>query len=284
VIGAPAAALGLLIALTAVEPFAGLRRGVLDAGRTWLAIRRLAPRLRDDEAQVLGNVQTTATDAALVLRHVVAGHDPAVAVLHGICLTLRPGERVAVVGASGAGKSTLLALAAGELMPMSGTLQAAPACWFTQRTELFQDTLRDNLLLADPTARDEALWRALQQAGLDADVRALGNGLDTRLGEGGLGLSGGQARRLALARLLLRPTSLWLLDEPTEALDAAVAHDVLQRLAAQASGRTVLIATHLQREAALADRLVCLAHGRVVADVVRGTEAFDAALRALRAD
>jgi ATP-binding cassette, subfamily C, bacterial CydC len=284
VIGAPAAALGLLIALTAVEPFAGLRRGVLDAGRTWLAIRRLAPRLRDDEAPAVGNVQTSVTNAALALRHVVAGHDPAVAVLHGICLTLRPGERVAVVGASGAGKSTLLALAAGELMPMSGTLQAVPACWFTQRTELFQDTLRDNLLLADPTASDEALWRALQQAGLDADVRALGNGLDARLGEGGLGLSGGQSRRLALARLLLRPTSLWLLDEPTEALDAAVAHDVLQRFAAQACGRTVLIATHLQREAALADRLLCLAHGRVVADVVRGTEPFDAALRALRAD
>ncbi len=284
VIGAPAAALALLIALTAVEPFAGLRRGALDAGRTWVGIRRLAPRLRDDGAKAPGEAQAVTTDAALQLRDVVAGHDPAIAVLHGIGLTLRPGERVAVVGASGAGKSTLLALAAGELMPISGTLQAAPACLLTQRTELFQDTLRDNLLLADPAASDEALWRALQQAGLDADVRALGAGLDTPLGEGGLGLSGGQSRRLALARLLLRPTSLWLLDEPTEALDAAVAHDVLQRLAAQAGGRSVLIATHLQREAALANRLVCLAQGRIVADVVRGTEAFDAALRALRPD
>ncbi|AMM23248.1 thiol reductant ABC exporter subunit CydC [Variovorax sp. PAMC 28711] len=283
-IGAPAAALGLLIALTAVEPFAALRRGALDAGRTWLAIRRLAPRMRDDEAVAPNVAPPVDPDLALQLRDVVASHGGAVAVLHGISLTLRRGERVAVIGASGAGKSTLLALAAGELTPMSGGLRAAASCLLTQRTELFQDTLRDNLRLADPTASDAALWRALQQAGLDTDVSALASGLDTRLSEGGLGLSGGQSRRLALARLLLRPTPLWLLDEPTESLDAAVAHDVLHRLAAEAGDRTVLIATHLQREAALADRLVCLAHGRVVAELARGTEPFDAALRALRPD
>jgi ATP-binding cassette subfamily C protein CydC len=128
------------------------------------------------------------------------------------------------------------------------------------------------------------LWAALQAAGLDDCIRALTAGLDTRLGEGGLGLSGGQSRRLALARLLLRPVPLWLLDEPTEALDAAVAHDVLQRLARHADGRTLLIATHLRREAALADRLVCMRQGRVVADLRRGSAAFDAALRSLRPD
>jgi ATP-binding cassette subfamily C protein CydC len=124
----------------------------------------------------------------------------------------------------------------------------------------------------------------LQAAGLDADVRTLSTGLDTRLGEGGLGLSGGQSRRLALARLLLRPVPLWLLDEPTEALDAAVAHDVLQRLAQHAGARTLLIATHLRREAALADRLVCMRQGRIVAELRRGSPAFEAALNALRPD
>jgi ATP-binding cassette subfamily C protein CydC len=112
----------------------------------------------------------------------------------------------------------------------------------------------------------------------------LTTGLDTRLGEGGLGLSGGQSRRLALARLLLRPVPLWLLDEPTEALDAATAHDVLHRLAQHAGSRTLLIATHLRREAALADRLVCMRQGRIVADLRRGSEAFGAALRSLRPD
>lgn len=284
-IGAPAAALGLLIALTAVEPFAGLRRGAIDAGRTWLAVRRLAPRMADTDGLAAVPSDSLADGAALQLRAITARHpgSPA-AVLHGISLTLAVGERVALIGPSGAGKSTLLALAGAELTPLSGRVQAAPACLLTQRTELFQDSLRDNLRLADPSADDEALWHALEVAGLAPDIRALQAGLDTRLGEGGLGLSGGQSRRLALARLLLRPTPLWLLDEPTEALDARVAHDVLQRLAANARGRTVLIATHLQREAALADRLICLSQGHVVADLPRGSAAFDAALRALRPD
>lgn len=283
-IGAPAAALGLLVALTAVEPFAALRRGAIDAGRTWLAVRRLAPRMAEEAASTTTPAPNEPT-VALDLCDVTARHPGSTfPTIDRILLTLKPGERVALIGPSGAGKSSLLAIAAGELAPSCGTVQCLPACLLTQRTELFQDSLRDNLRLADPVANDDALWRALEQAGLARDVRALGAGLETRLGEGGLGLSGGQSRRLALARLLLRPSALWLLDEPTEALDATIAHDVLQRLAANAEGRTVLIATHLQREAALADRLVCLAHGRVVADLSRGSAAFDAALRDLRPD
>jgi ATP-binding cassette subfamily C protein CydC len=154
----------------------------------------------------------------------------------------------------------------------------------TQRTELFQDSLRGNLLLAAPAADDARLWSVLHDAGLADDVRASAAGLDTPLGEGGLGLSGGQSRRLALARLLLRDAPLWILDEPTEALDLATAHDVLQRLSRRATGRSLLIATHLRREAEIADRLVCLHEGRIVADLRRGTEGFDAALRALRPD
>ncbi|MGS0758548.1 ATP-binding cassette domain-containing protein, partial [Roseateles sp. GG27B] len=84
------------------------------------------------------------------------------------------------------------------------------ACLLSQRIELFQDSLRDNLLLADPLADDTRLWAVLQDAGLADTVRALSAGLETPLGEGGLGLSGGQARRLALARLLLRDTPLWI--------------------------------------------------------------------------
>ena len=206
--------------------------------------------------------------------------------VQAIDLRIAPGELVALVGPSGAGKSTLLALMAGEIAPLAGSVQAAQACLFIQRTELFQDTVRDNLRLAAPDADDDRLWHALQAAGLDAQVRAFGKGLDTMLGEGGLGLSGGQARRLALARLLLHPSRVWLLDEATEALDAATARDVLQRLDrhARAEGQTVVIATHLRREAALADRLVGVCNGRIAFDVRRGTQDFDAALAALRQD
>ncbi|MFC7611885.1 ATP-binding cassette domain-containing protein [Teichococcus aestuarii] len=111
---------------------------------------------------------------------------------------------MAVIGASGAGKSSLLALVAGELPAWEGHVAALPATLLTQRTELFQDTLRGNLLLADPTADDARLWRALADAGLAAHVATLPEGLEARLGEGGAGLSGGQSRRPALARLLLR--------------------------------------------------------------------------------
>lgn len=284
VIGPPGAALALLIALTATEPFAALRRGALDAGRTWLAVRRLAPRLDPAVEEGARPFHTEQTAAVQVDQLTVIHPGSLVEVLSGVSLHLNAGERVALVGASGAGKSTLLSVIAGDLTPRAGHVQAQPACLLTQRTELFQDSLRDNLRLADPQASDERLWAMLHAAGLDTDVRALATGLDTRLGEGGLGLSGGQSRRLALARLLLRSVPLWLLDEPTEALDAATAHDVLQRLAQQAGPRTLLIATHLRREAALADRLVCMAQGRIVADLRRGTDAFEAALRGLRPD
>ena len=277
----PLAALALLIALTAVEPFAGLRRGALEAGRMLLAMRRLAPRLDGDEQAPAA----AAGAPGLSLQHVSAAHAGSqAAILHDISLHLAEGERVALIGPSGAGKSTLLAIAARELAPLAGTVSAPRACLFTQRTELFQDSLRDNLRLADPSASDERLWEALHAAGLDGEVRALAGGLDTMLGEGGLGLSGGQARRLALARLFLHESHLWLLDEATEALNARTAVDVLQRLRARCDGRTLLIATHLRREAALADRLVTLRDGRIVGDVRRGSSGFASALAGLRGD
>ena len=284
-IGVSVAALALLLVLSATEPFAALRRGALELGRTALAARRLAPRWErplapDAVAEPTG---TEGVQLQQVCAH-PAGRDSAGTVLRDIDLLIRPGERLALVGASGAGKSTLLALLAGELAPQTGRVQAAASSLLTQRTELFQDSLRDNLLLAEPSAADERLWQVLEAAGLADDVYRLPAGLDTPLGEGGLGLSGGQSRRLALARLLLRDVPLWLLDEPTEGLDAATARDVLQRLAAQSAGRTLVFATHIRREAEMADRLVCLQHGRIICDVRRGDAGFDAALNRLRPD
>lgn len=285
VIGVTQAALALLLALTATEPFAALRRGALEAGRTWLAVRRLAPPLQADPA---ARLQTGAPrGCALRVQAASLAHPGSpVPVLHAVSFEMAVGERLALVGPSGAGKSTLMALVAGELPAHAGTSQVQRHSLLTQRTELFQDSLRDNLRLADPAANDARLWDVLQVAGLAGDVRSMAAGLDTPLGEGGQGLSGGQSRRLALARLLLRDVDVWLLDEPTEALDAATAHDLLQRLdaQAQAQGKTILIATHLQREAALADRLLCLRDGRICADLQRGSPEFDALLHTLRPD
>lgn len=284
VMGAPAAALALLVALSAMEPFAALRRGAVEAGRTWLAAKRLAPSIQPPLGAAPAPLQEPSPVALRMVDVVARYPGNSNPVVHYASLCMAVGEHVALIGPSGAGKSTLLALATGELVPESGIASFATACLLTQRTELFQDSLRGNLLLAAPDANDARLWAALHDAGLDDDVRALARGLDTPLGEGGLGLSGGQSRRLALARLLLRDAPLWVLDEPTEALDTTTAHDVLQRLLRRASGRSLLIATHLRREAALADRLISVRDGRTVADVSRGTKAFDLALLQLRPD
>ena len=290
-IGAPAAALAMLVVLGAAEPMAALRRGAMEAGRSALAARRVAPRLREaDDADADADADAVdamlpATGTMVRLEHATVLHAGRhAASLIDVSLTILAGERVALVGASGAGKSTLLGVVAGEWSVPAGQVAARPCCWLTQHVALFQDSLRDNLLLAAPAASDGQLWDALRAAGLEADVRQLAGGLDTVLGEGGLGLSGGQARRLALARLFLRDAHFWLLDEPTEALDGATAADVLARLAVQARGRTVLLACHVRREAELADRIVLMEGGRLVGDVRRGTAEFTAALLTLRAD
>lgn len=283
-IGAPVAALGILVALAALEPFAGLRRGALELGRTSFAARRIGPRLAPAEAAPL-TVPSSIPGLAVHLDGVAVRHDGAAfPALADVVLSLRRAEIVAIVGPSGAGKSTLLGVIAGEIAPVAGHVEALPATLLTQRTELFQDSLRDNLRLADPAADDARLLAALASAGLRADVEVLREGLDARLGENGLGLSGGQARRLTLARLILRDTPLWLLDEPTEGLDGVTARDVMGRLLACAEGRCVVIATHVRREAQAADRLIVMDRGHVVCVARRGEPAFKAALAALRPD
>lgn len=282
-ITAPVAALGLLVAFAATEPFAALRRGALELGRTLLAVRRIAPRLAAVTAPQ--PLAPPLSGYAFSLTQVSAFHEnSAVPALQGIELALAQGERLAVVGSSGAGKSSLLALLSGGLAARTGSIAAARATLLTQRTELFEDSLRSNLALANPNAGEAQLREALAAAGLLADVAAMPRGIDTPLGEGGLGLSGGQSRRLALARLFLRDTPLWLLDEPTEGLDGATARDVLNRLSAMAAGRSLVIATHIRREAAIADRIAVIEGGRITEVSRRGEAAFEKALDRLRPD
>jgi ATP-binding cassette subfamily C protein CydC len=187
-----------------------------------------------------------------------ASGERAARVLDGVDFTLMPGERVGIVGASGAGKSTLLHLLlrlgdpdAGEVRYGGCDLrQCAQAdvqrriALLSQDAPVFLGTVRSNLLIGDAAADDAALWSALRAARLDAFVRGLPRGLDSWVGETGATLSAGQARRLCLARALLAPAAVLLLDEPTAGLDAETEADFLNDLPRALAGRAAVVATH----------------------------------------
>ncbi len=161
-ITAPVAALGMLVAFAATEPFAALRRGAMEFGRTMLAAKRIAPRLSAVQADF--TPKAPAHELAFALQNLTVAHDgAALPALREVTFELRRGEHMAVVGSSGAGKSTLLSLLSGELPPTAGMAAALDATLLTQRTELFQDTLRGNLLLAAPDADDDQLRDALSR-------------------------------------------------------------------------------------------------------------------------
>lgn len=270
----------ILLMFASFESFTPLHRAALEWVRVQLASKRLGSRL--DTAYQMGQADTEPSiQARSVFIHYPHSRS---AVLESLSFCIKAGERIALIGGSGAGKSSFLALLARELTPASGSFQAPQTSLLTQRTEVFRDTIRENLLIANPLASDEQLFEALDHAGLGTVIQSLPQRLDTLLGEGALGFSGGQARRLALARLFLQPTSVWLLDEPTEGLDASTSNDVMRRLVMNAQHRTLIIATHSQREACHADRIFRLADRQLAECVDRSHPRFQVLLTSLRTD
>src|SRR5690606_3469642 len=134
----------------------------------------------------------------------------------------------------------------------------------SQDSPVFIDTIRDNLIIARPTANEDELWAALAKARLDDFVRSLPKGLDTVLGEAGRTLSAGQARRLCLARALLSDAPILLLDEPTNALDRETELAFFETLAEATTDRTVIMVTHAALPEGSVDRVLTLKAGRLV--------------------
>lgn len=169
-------------------------------------------------------------------------------VIGPIDLAIAQGEMVAISGASGSGKSTLLALLAGFIQPSSGEYRRkinSQAAWLDQQPCLLHGSLADNLRLAVPHASENEMLEALHHSGFAPLLVQLPDGLNTLIGERGVGLSGGQAQRLALARVYLSKAPLVLLDEPTASLDHDTEQLVIAALLELANnGRTLVIATH----------------------------------------
>ena len=196
----------------------------------------------------------------------------------GLDLDVPEVARLCVLGASGSGKSSLAALLLKLAAPGAGRvtlggvdIAALPAedvrrrvVCLAQDARLFDDSIAANLRIAAPGAPDAALWRALDRAGIGELVRALPDGLDTGCGEGGARFSGGQARRLALARVLLSAAPVVVLDEPTAGLDNEAERAFLETLEEATSGRTVVLLAHRLTGAERPTRVLRLAGGRAL--------------------
>lgn len=206
---------------------------------------------------------------ALSVRQLSFSYSPAIPLLRGLSFEVPSGAALAVVGPSGSGKTSLLRLLLGVLRPDSGAVLVhgepletwdqeqwrSRIGWMGQHPRLLAAPLADNLRVACD-ASEEAMEEALDFAGLTGWFRRLPDRWDTRLGEGGRAMSGGELRRLALARLRLRPAELLLLDEPTASLDEALQEDVVRRLEELRRGRTLVVLTHRAGPLRLADAVL----------------------------
>ncbi|WP_318240882.1 thiol reductant ABC exporter subunit CydC [Janibacter melonis] len=276
----PVQALLVLTPVATGEALGVLADAVRALARSRAAERRLdavldqAPAVRDADAAA-GDVLAGARRAPrLELRGVTASWTAGRTHLGPVDLVIEPGEHVALVGGNGSGKSTLLAVLARHLDPVRGRylvdgrdvaeLPAAAVrslvAVVDDEPHVFATTLRENLRLArrpdEPAPEDEQLLLALRSAGLGDWVAGLTDGLDTRLGTSGHGISGGERTRLAIARALLSERPVLLLDEPGAHLDHPTARAVLADLMSAAAGRTVVLVSHHGTGVDLAGRVV----------------------------
>jgi len=276
----PALAVGLVLVVVALpEIFAMLLPGLAKLPRTALAAERVCS-LQSSGGQATGPAkvapkrQASAVDPAGLRFEEVSFRYPGAArtVLEAVSFDIGKSEVLAIAGRSGCGKSTVAGLASRMLSPDGGRILLngrdlrsldervlrQSVTVLSQRPYLFNDTVAANLRIAKPDAGEDELWTALDHAALAGRVSESPQGLETVLGEGGLGLSGGEQRRLALARAFLTRPDLFILDEMTEGLDSETASDVLSRFLEYRGEATVLMIAHKKLELESADRILHL--------------------------
>jgi ATP-binding cassette subfamily C protein CydC len=292
-------ALILLAVLAVFEAVAPLPAAFQFLGRTREAGRRLQEVLATPPAVVFPEAPAPPSEGFdLAFEGVGFAYAPqGPPVLTDVTFHLAAGARMAVLGPTGAGKSTLGHLLVRFRDPTAGRIRLGgrdlreigeahlrrTIAVVEQQPHFFNTSIRENLRLAAPDAGEAALWEALAAAELAEFVAALPEGLDTRVGEGGRLISGGQARRLAIARAVLRAAPVWLLDEPTEGLDRTAEARVMRQILRLTEGRSLLLITHRPAALEAMDRVAVLENGRLVeqgapADLARRASRY-AALR-----
>lgn len=277
----PGAYIALIVfcALSAFEALGPVGTAFQHLGHVIASAQRVTQIIEQRPAVTFRQATTQASgQAALTLSNISFGYaDNAPLAISDLSLDITPGEHIALLGRTGCGKSTLLQLLTRAWDPQHGTIQLngqpldqyseadlrARTSVVTQRVHLFSSTLRDNLLLAAPDASDEQLSAALQQVGLEKLLEN-NQGLNAWLGEGGRQLSGGELRRLGLARALLHGGDLMLLDEPTEGLDAETEQQILALLRQVAQNKTLIMVTHRLRGLAHFDRICVMDSGEII--------------------
>ncbi|MBL0478791.1 cysteine/glutathione ABC transporter ATP-binding protein/permease CydC [Aeromonas veronii] len=273
----PITALMVFATLASFEALMPLAGAFQHLSTSLTSARRLNEILQEAKAPVWGDEQTHATVGALQINDLYFGYpgNPQ-PVLRGCTLQLHAGEKLALLGQTGCGKSTLMGLLTREWSPQAGKvlLDGKPLTDYSegalrasisvvsQRVHLFADTLRGNLKLAAPTATDEQLIAVLTQVGL-ANLLEDEAGLDAWLGDGGRPLSGGERRRIGIARALLHDAPLWLLDEPTEGLDSQTEREIMDLLFRLGADRTLLLISHRLLGMEQMDRIALMEEGQI---------------------
>ncbi|WP_049793642.1 ABC transporter ATP-binding protein [Hoyosella subflava] len=258
-------------------PMQGLLFSFNDIQAAGESLRRLVGLINSEMVRESGT-SALPEDSRLELRNLEFSYDGVKPVLHGVTITLEPGERVALVGSTGAGKTTVAAIAAGSITPNSGTARIGGVnlgdlgvydlrrhvVIISQEVHVFSGPLFEDLRLANRFADHDALYAALRQVGALGWVEALPEGIATMVGEGGYQLSAAQAQQIALARLVLADAPVAILDEATAEAGSAGARELEHYAYEVMKGRTALIVAHRLTQAARADRVVVLEEGRVV--------------------
>jgi len=248
-----------------------------DVQSTGASLARLAGVVQMPDPPAVESVREPA-DTGLELAQITHQYEDGPEVLSGVDLTIAPGEQIALVGASGAGKTTLAGIAAGIIQPSEGVVRLGGVeltglaeseirrriCLLSQEVHVFSGTLGQDLRLASPDAADDTLWAVLTLVDADSWVKALPDGLDTRVGDNAHQLTASQAQQLALARLVLADPEIVILDEATAEAGSAGARRLEEAAAAATNGRTTIVVAHRLTQAQLADRVVVMDGGRVV--------------------